>query len=95
MLRIDLKKIPWSFNEVTNSIIVSERDVKFTTEYLVISPRTGNGKTFSFSHSTGPEFDVSTRWVYKSDIGTILEVCNDTKMVAEASKNYLNAKLRN
>ena len=90
MTQIDLKTIPWSFE---NKIItISERDITFSTEYNVISPKGGN-KVFNFDHSTGPEFDANTKWMYLSDDGVTLAVCNDAQMVEAAAKNYLTAKL--
>lgn len=74
-------------------IVISEKDVPFGTEYNVISP-TGGSRVFKFTESTGPEFDPNTRWMYKSDDGIQLAVCNDPKMVKEAAESYLKAKLR-
>jgi hypothetical protein len=96
MIQIDLKKIPWSFDMKTSEkgiIVISEKDVRFGTEYEVVSP-TGNKKTFTFTHSTGPEFAPETKWMYKSEDGLQLAVCNDAKMVKIAAENYLNAKLQ-
>lgn len=92
MRQIDLKKIPWSFQ--TGVITISEKDVQFGTQYNVISPNTGVGKLFEFTHSTGPEFDKNTQWIYKSDEGIQLAVCNDADMVTRAADAYLKAKLR-
>lgn len=91
MIQIDLNKIPWSFEDKV--ITISEKDVAFATEYNVRSPK-GGEKEFKFTHSTGPEFDVNTKWMYKSDDGLQLAVCNDAKMVKAAAAAYLNAKLR-
>jgi len=91
MIQIDLKKIDWSFKNDT--ITISEKDTRFGTEYLVISPK-GNGKVFKFSHSTGPEFDKNTKWIYTSEDNIQLAVCNDANMVKHAAKEYLSAKLR-
>ena len=91
MTNIDFKKIPWSFK--INEITISEKDVPFDTDYNVISPTNGN-KHFKFTHSTGPEFDKDTKWIYVSEDGIRLAVCNDTQMVKVAAENYLKAKLR-
>lgn len=91
MTRIELKKIPWSFENKV--ITISEKGLPFATEYVVVSPK-GGEKEFKFTHSTGPEFDPNTKWIYKSDDGLQLAVCNDAEMVKVAAKAYLDAKLR-
>ena len=96
MIQIDLKKIPWSFDMKTSSkgvISISEKDVKFGTEYNVVLP-TGGNKVFKFTHSTGPEFASDTKWMYESEDGLLLAVCNDAKMVKRAAEEYLKAKLQ-
>jgi hypothetical protein len=93
MVNVTLSDIDWSFNKQTSTILISERDVPFATTYNVISPNTGVGKLFELSHSTGPEFDPKTCWIYKSEDGLSLSVANDAKMVEVASRNYLRAKL--
>lgn len=96
MIQIDLKKIPWSFDVKISEkgvIVISEKDVQFGTEYNVISPN-GGQKVFKFTHSTGPEFDPKTQWIYKSDDNLQLAVCNDAKMVKVAAENYLKGKLQ-
>jgi hypothetical protein len=51
---------------------------------------------FHLSHSTGPEFDHSTRWVYVNESSDItLEICNDPGITGEAARRYLEAKLKN
>lgn len=65
----------------------------FATVYRVLNPKTGEHKDFELSHSTGPEFDPKTRWVYKSGDLT-LEVCNDEYVTEIQARNYLKAKLR-
>jgi hypothetical protein len=92
MIKVVLNNIDWSFNKERNTIIISEKSVKFGTEYEIVSPK-GNSRVFTFTHSTGPEFDKDTRWVYMSDDGVVLEVCNDEKMVKVAAKQYLDGKL--
>lgn len=94
MVTVDLNKVKFMYDGSIKTIMVSERDVRFASTYEVLSSRTGNKKVFDFTHSTGPEFDKNTRWVYKSDDGMLLEVCNDEKMVEVAAKNYFDAKLR-
>lgn len=81
---------------VENGIIrVSEKEVPFDTTYEVISPKTSVQKRFHFKRSTGPEFDINTEWVYKSEDGFEFRVCNDKRMTELAAANYLNHKLKN
>ena len=91
MIQVDLNKIKWSFENKV--ITISEKEVPFGTEYNVISPK-GGQKVFKFTHSTGPEFDVHTKWIYESDDKLQLAVCNDAKMVKAAAENYLRGKLQ-
>ena len=93
MVTIDLNSVKYFYDSNRKCIIMSERDVQFATTYNVKSSRTGMLKLFEFTHSTGPEFSSDTRWVYKSDDGLLLEVCNDGEMVSKAARNYLTAKL--
>lgn len=92
MVLVDLNKIKWCYQDKV--ITVSEKDVPFSTEYNVLSPKGGN-KIFKFTHSTGPEFDADTKWMYKSEDGLQLAVCNNAKMVQKAVQDYLKAKLQN
>jgi hypothetical protein len=93
MKQIDLGKISFKYNKETKTFSVSEKDVPFDTSYEVIGMKTGETKQFELSHSTGPEFDPNTRWVYKCD-DMVLEVCNDAEMTKIAAANYLKGKLR-
>lgn len=93
MQKIDLGKISFKYNKETKTFSVSEKDVPFATSYEVIGRKTGETKQFGFSHSTGPEFDPNTKWVYTCG-DMILEVCNDAEMTEIAAQNYLKGKLR-
>lgn len=93
MTTITLSAIRWSYDKSTKTILISERDVPFATKYKVVSPRTGKSKVFDFDHSTGPEFDKNTKWIYKSEDGVTLAVANDVIMVKVAAERYLDAKL--
>lgn len=93
MYTIDLIKIKFQYINETRTFKISERDVPFATEYVLINPKTNGSQTFKFSHSTGPEFDPNTEWIYKSSEGLTLSVCNDKIMTEIAAQNYLNAKL--
>jgi hypothetical protein len=90
---IDLNKISFAYEADRKCFVVSEKDVRFATTYMLIST-SGAQKKFDFTHSTGSEWDPNTRYIYKSDNDLLLEVCNDADMVKEAAKNYLEAKLR-
>ena len=90
MIKVDLKKVKFS---VKNGVIrVSEREVSFDTKYEVISSKTNSVKVFDFSHSTGPEFDINTEWVYVSEDGIEFRICNDRIMTSNSSAAYLKAK---
>ena len=85
MINIDLNKIPYTVDPITKVISVSEKHVPFATTYNVIST-TRIAKVFELSHSTGPEFDPNTKWVYING-GLILEICNDIEMTKLAASN--------
>lgn len=95
MFTIELNKHLYLYDESRKTFVMSERGIPFGTTYVVKNPKTGGSRTFNLSHSTGPEFDPKTRWVYKSEDGINLEICNDAQMTKVASENYLKAKLRN
>jgi len=90
---IDLNKVPFAYEADRKCFVISEKDVQFATTYTVKST-SGNQKNFDMTHSTGSEWDPNTRYVYKSEDGLLLEVCNDAEMVKVAAANYLKAKLR-
>ncbi len=83
-----------TYEKNTKTFSVSEADVQFATEYRIINPKTQGEMEFTFSHSTGPEFDPNTKYVYKSGEYT-LEVCNDKQITEHRAKLYLQAKTRN
>jgi len=84
----------FSFNPETRTFTASEKDVQFATTYELINPKSGMSMVFDFTHSTGPEFDPNTKWVYKSKEGFFFEVCNDAQMAKIHAENYLKAKMR-
>ena len=93
MTRVNLENIKWSFNKKTcekGTIIISEKEVPFDTNYEVVSPNNGV-KTFTFTHSTGTEFSPDTKWMYISEDGIELAICNDPHMVKIAAEQ---AKLK-
>ena len=94
MTRIVLKATPHYVKE--GVLYVSEKDAMFDTEYEVVSNVTGALKRFKFIQSTGSEFDPKTEWVYKSEEGYELRICNDNdaQTTRKQAENYLKAKLR-
>jgi hypothetical protein len=92
MTRIVLKATP---HYVKGGVLyVSEKDAMFDTEYQVVSNVTGAFKKFKFTESTGSEFDPKTQWIYKSDEGYELRICNDAETTRKQAEAYLKAKLR-
>jgi hypothetical protein len=94
MTTINLTLVPFAYSKESRTFFVSEKDVQFATAYSVISPKIGARKTFNFSHSTGPEFDPKTEWIYESAEGLKLVVANDAKMTKHAAAAYVAAKIR-
>ena len=92
MTRIVLKATPHYVKE--GILYVSEKDAMFATEYEVVSNLTGVFKRFKFTKSTGPEFDPKTQWIYKSEEGYELRICNDAQTTRKQAEAYLKAKLR-
>ena len=82
------------YDKETKMFSVSERDVSFDTSYLLVNPETGKAVEFIFSHSTGPEFDADTKYIYKSENGLTLEVCNDRQITSIRAEMYVAAKTR-
>lgn len=83
-----------TYSKTTDTFRGSEKDIKFDTEYEVKNIETGNSERFKFTHSTGPEFDPKTEWVYKSESGRQLIIGNDTETTKLNAANYLKAKTR-
>jgi hypothetical protein len=94
MSLITLTTGSYQYDSKLKTIHISEKGIPFATEYSVLNPRTKNRKQFKFSHSTGPEFEPTTRWVYKNDEGFILEVHNDAEITKKSAQDYLQAKTR-
>lgn len=87
----DPKKHQWNPGE--SKFTMSEKDVKFDTSYEIVNPKTKGIMLFKFAHSTGPEFDPRTRWVYiNSDKTVTLEICNDPELTEISRENYIRAK---
>jgi hypothetical protein len=75
--------------------MLSEKGIPFDTTYEILNPATEVSKKFEFKNSTGSEWEADTKWIYKSEDGITLEVCNDPHLVKERAAAYLAAKLRN
>jgi hypothetical protein len=81
-----------TYNKTTRTFTGSEKDIQFASRYIILNPKTNKGVIFDFSHSTGPEFDPNTKYIYKSEDGLILEVCNDDQITKRNAEKYLKAK---
>lgn len=97
MFRIDVSKYPGSWDKENKKFTMSESNkgivIPFRIQYELYNPKTETIKVFEFTHSTGPEFDSDTRWIYKCD-DMILEICNDPEVTKRNATNYLAAKTR-
>ena len=100
-MKISLRSFQWSLDPLDRSKIhTSESQLPFDTEYIITSPKTGVEKTFKFSHTTGPEFDPNTQWVYyagsseSGDLFTLI-VHNEKEITKNRAQAYLLAKLGN
>ena len=92
MTRIVLKATPHYVK--AGVVYVSEKDAMFDTVYEVVSNVTGVSKRFRFTESTGSEYDPKTQWIFKSEEGYELRICNDAETTRKQAENYLKAKLR-
>ena len=92
-MNISIQKNKIQFSKLLNTFFVNGKDVKFDTLYMMINEKTGNKKLFSFTESTGSEWDVHTKWIYQSADGYILEVGNED-ITQQMIDNYVEAKTR-
>lgn len=93
MKTITLRDTNHTWNPLKSTITMGERDVPFDTSYRVINPKSGGSMDFEFSHSTGPEFNPQTKWIYyNSDKTVVLEVGNDPEITKRALEAYLETK---
>jgi len=82
-----------SYTESLKLITISEKHVtKFDSNYRLWNPVTQHGKVFEFSHTTGPEFDPNTSFIFKSDDGLTLEIVNDPETTEARKQLYINSK---
>lgn len=95
MTVIDTSRVKFLYIPEEKTFIISEREIRFDTEYEIYNPKTGVRKEFNFTHSTGPEFDPATAYVYANEEGYSLWVTNDATITANNEEAYLKAKLRN
>lgn len=92
---IDLKKKNLTYDKELKTFFISETEVPFSMNYELLNPKTGNSRIFELSHSTGGEFQPDTRWIYKSEDGLTLEVCNDPEVTKKRGESYLRHKIGN
>ena len=96
MTNILIKRDGVVFDKATSTFHCSEKKVRFDTEYKVINTDTKNFMVFKFTHSTGPEFDPNTKWIYKNDNGEYsLCIANDAEVTRLQAYLYLQHKLNN
>ena len=95
MITIHFDSKKHHYDNETKVFSVSERDVSFDTSYSLVSPGISDSIVFDFFHSTGPEFDADTKYIYKSENGFTLEVGNDRHITSIRAEMYLAAKTRN
>jgi len=94
MATIKIYKSNVDYDKSTKTFSVSGNEVpQFGTKHILENEKTGNVAEFDFSHSTGSEWDVDTKWIYKSLSGFLLEIGNED-VTPQHAQNYLNAKLR-
>lgn len=95
MTTIILTPGTYVFDAASRTFKMSEKNTKrFDTTYELRNPKTGGSEKFEFTHSTGPEFDPKTVWVYKSSTGLTLEVANDAEWTKQSLAAYLEGKLK-
>lgn len=92
-ITVGTKQSPLTYDSPTRTFTGSEKDIPFATTYTITNSYTGNSKEFKFSHSTGPEFDPNTDYVYKCGDLTLI-ISNDEKITNKNAKNYLKAKMQ-
>lgn len=84
-----------TYNKVSKTFQVNEKDTTFATEYSIKNPKSGASVVFKLSHSTGCEWDPNTKWIYKSDCGLVLEISQDLEITKKREAAYINHKLKN
>lgn len=96
MTDILIKRDGVVFDKASSTFHCSEKAVRFDTEYKVINTVTKNFMVFKFKHSTGPEFDPNTKWIYKSENEEYsLWIANDAEITKLSAGLYLQHKLHN
>lgn len=94
MATIPIHSSKVKYNASTKTFAVGGKGIPFGTKHTLYNELTTLDKQFDFSHSTGSEWDVTTKWIYKSLDGYTFEVGNED-VTQKHAENYLRAKLRN
>ena len=102
MHTINLGNYPGSYDKATKTISMSEKGIPFATDYMVRNPKTGGELQFTFSHSTGSEWDPKTIFIWKivnhenkpELDGLTLQLHNDAELTKQRGAAYLAAKTR-
>jgi len=72
---------------------MSERHIiGFASAYRLVGKN--SEKEFTLDHQTGSEWDVNTKYVYKTADGYTLEVANDKAITEARAESYLKHKLK-
>ena len=87
------KSNPLIYSKRDNAFYGTEKSIPFDITYTVKNTVTKNSEIFEFAYSTGPEFDPDTQWVYKSNSGIRLIVCNDAEITRIRGELYLKHKI--
>lgn len=88
MINIPTKNL--TYDEKKGTYYGSEKNIKFASTYEIEDE--GTLRRFEFSHSTGPEFNPKTEWVYIRGLKKLV-IANDARITKINEQNYLNAKL--
>lgn len=92
-MKISIQGNNIQYSDLLKSFFVNGKDVRFATTYELENEKTGKSKTFKFDHSTGSEWDVKTKWIYKSEDEFVLEVGNE-EVTKQMMEDYISAKIR-
>ena len=90
-IKFDAKNV--SYDKATKVFSMSEKHVRFDTSYSILNPKTGSRMEFKLDHSTGSEWEPTTKYVYTGQDGVTLEVHNDPAITKIRAKAYLDHKL--
>ena len=93
MAKLSIQNSKIKYDVPTKTFSVGGIGIPFGTKHSLTNEQTCGLKDFDFSHSTGSEWDVDTKWIYKSLDGYTLEIGNED-VTQEQRDNYMNAKMR-